>query len=160
MTSDDIACFYCTEYAQVVRDYPVNRASHDRTSLTPRCQLQWKYECGRCGEETHFNGVAWCPDCKTFTCVHCSDEFMHKEEFLIYDYYYIIPCHECGTVNPALDYAEYTGSHPVQTGALQTKKGVSVWVPSTKDVFETQEFSHRAWGIERIVSLRQLPFAK
>jgi ubiquinone/menaquinone biosynthesis C-methylase UbiE len=85
---------------------------------------------------------------------------MIREEFLVYDYFYSIPCHDCGKSNPALDYAEYGGVHPYQIGDLQPEGDVDLWIPSSEDVFEPQEFPHSAWGAERIVSLRRLPFAK
>ena len=161
MTSSEfVRCFYCSEYALVVNDYPMNAAIYDMESITPRCNIHWKFECSKCSEKIHFNGIAWCPDCETFTCVGCAEESMIREEFLVYDYYYSIPCHDCGKSNPALDFAEYIGSHPFQTGALQSEKDVIVWKPSSDDVFEPQEFPHKAWGTERIVSLRQLPFVK
>ncbi len=57
-SSEDIACFYCSEYAKVAKDYPLNLASHDKQTFTPRCQLHWKFECGKCGDEVHFDGIA------------------------------------------------------------------------------------------------------
>ena len=144
----------------MVKGYPVNAATNDLESFTPRCNLHWRFECSKCGEETHFNGVAWCPDCESFTCLGCTDESMIREEFLVYDYYYNIPCHDCRKSNPALDYAEYCGTHPYQTGDLQPEGDIEVWRPTSKDVIEPQEFPHKAWGTERIVSLRRLPFAK
>jgi len=47
---------------------------------------------------------------------------MVQKEFLIYDYYYTIPCANCGNMNPALDFAEYGGTHPFQLGAFNLKK--------------------------------------
>jgi 2-polyprenyl-3-methyl-5-hydroxy-6-metoxy-1,4-benzoquinol methylase len=78
---------------------------------------------------------------------------MVREEFLVYDYYYVTPCHKCGNVNPVLDYAEYNGNHPFQNGDLQPEDGVKVWIRTSKDTLEPQEFPHRAWGSERILSM-------
>lgn len=71
-SSESIVCFYCSEYAKVAKDYPKNFASNDEGSFTPRCHLHWKFECSKCGNLTHFNGIAWCSDCKTFTCLYCA----------------------------------------------------------------------------------------
>ncbi len=151
--SESEMCFYCKEYYKVTQDYPVNTATHDVGSFTPRCFLHWQYECSKCGIMTHFNGVAWCSACKEFTCVNCVEERMVRKEFLVYDYYYEIPCHICGEYNPALDYAEYNGTHPFQIGEQTPKEDVIVWMPIYRDEIQPQEFPHQAWGFERILSL-------
>ena len=109
-SSENPLCFYCSEYAKVVKDYPLNVASNDKQSFTPRCSLHWKFECSKCGEMTHFNGISWCPECQKFTCLRCVEEKMEKKEFLIYNYYFTIPCHICGDYNPALDFSEYSSA--------------------------------------------------
>ncbi len=152
-SSKAVACFYCSEYAKVTKDYPKNLASNDEESFTPRCHLHWKFECSKCGKMKHFNGIGWCSDCKTFTCLNCAEEKIVREEFLVYDYYYNIPCNRCGKLNPALDFAECEGTHPLQTGDLQATGEVQVWTPSSSDEMEPQVFPHRSWGSERILSL-------
>jgi 2-polyprenyl-3-methyl-5-hydroxy-6-metoxy-1,4-benzoquinol methylase len=156
-SSESVVCFYCSEYAKVAKDYPKNFASNDEGSFTPRCHLHWKFECSKCGNITHFNGMTWCSDCKTFTCINCAEEKMVREEFLVYDYYYNIPCHKCGKHNPALDFAEYDGTHPYQLGDLRPDEDIDVWFPVKGSDFEDQIFPHSAWGCERIVSLGKRP---
>jgi SAM-dependent methyltransferase len=155
--SEYTSCFYCSEYNQVTAEYPINSASKDVNSFTPRCYLHWEFECDKCGRSTHFNGIAWCSDCNQFTCVSCSEEKMVKKEFLTYDYYYNIPCDKCGKYNPALDYAEFEGTHPFQIGDLQPEENIIVWMPIHKDKLQPQEFPHRACGLERILSLGKSP---
>ncbi len=145
-------CFYCFEYNKIATDYPINNASYDREDFTPRCHLHWEYNCGKCERDVHFNGIAWCSSCKEFTCRNCVREKMVREEFLFYDYYYNIPCHKCGKLNPALDYAEYNGSHPYQIGDLKPEEEIVVWMPIYKEDLEAQEFPHKAWGRERILA--------
>ncbi len=145
-------CFYCFEYNKIATDYPINNAIHDRDDFTPRCHLHWEYNCSKCESSVHFNGIAWCSSCKDFTCKSCAEEKMVREEFLCYDYYYSIPCHKCGKLNPALDFAEYDGTHPFQIGDLKPKENVVVWMPIYKEELEAQKFPHKAWGSERILS--------
>ncbi|MFW9848356.1 MAG: class I SAM-dependent methyltransferase [Candidatus Thorarchaeota archaeon] len=153
ISSGDVPCFYCSEYAKVVKDYPVNLATNDVHTFTPRCKVHWKFECSECGEEVHFNGISWCPECKSFTCLDCSEERMVREEFLIYDYYYEIPCSKCGKYHPALDFLEYSGTHPYKTGELLLEEDIVLWNPSNPDAIEPQEYPHSSWGSERILSL-------
>ena len=82
---------------------------------------------------------------------------MVKKEFLVYDYYYSIPCHKCKKYNPALDFAEYDGSHPFQIGDLKPKENVMVWIPISKDERQPQEFPHKASGFGRVLSLGSSP---
>lgn len=152
-SSEDVPCFYCNEYAKVAKGYPMNKATNDVDTFTPRCHLHWKFVCNECGRKIHFNGISWCSDCKSFTCLDCSEERMVREEFLVYDYYYSIPCSKCGKVHPALDFSEYNGSHPYTTCELRHEADFVVWKPTNIDVTEPQEFPHRAWGSERILSL-------
>ena len=152
-SSESVTCFYCSEYVKIAKDYPINSVSNDEKSFTPRCSLHWKFECNKCGELRHFNGIAWCSACKTFTCLACVEEKMIRKEFLIYDYYYNIPCDTCGNYNPALDFAEYDGIHPFQIGDLQPEDDIVVWKPISLDDIESQEFPHKAWGFERVLSL-------
>ena len=134
-------CFYCSEYAKIAQDYPQNFATQDVDSFTPRCLLHWQFECNNCEKTTHFNGIAWCSECKIFTCLRCSNEQMVKQEFLFYDYYYNIPCHKCGALNPALDFAEFDGIHPYQIGDLAPKENIVIWMPIYKEKQE-QNFPH------------------
>jgi 2-polyprenyl-3-methyl-5-hydroxy-6-metoxy-1,4-benzoquinol methylase len=86
---------------------------------------------------------------------------MVRKAFLVYDYYYEIPCDKCGKSNPALDFAEHDGTHPFQIGDLQPEEDVIVWKPTSEDEFVSQEFPHKAWGSERIVSMgRPLSFKR
>ncbi|MHA2020107.1 MAG: class I SAM-dependent methyltransferase [Candidatus Thorarchaeota archaeon] len=78
---------------------------------------------------------------------------MVREKFLVYDYYYDIPCHKCGKNSPALDFAEYDGTHPFQLGDLRPYKDIDVWSCIKGSDFEVQTFPHSAWGSERILSL-------
>jgi 2-polyprenyl-3-methyl-5-hydroxy-6-metoxy-1,4-benzoquinol methylase len=156
-STESVSCFYCSEYAKIAKDYPINPASNDEKSFTPRCTLHWKYQCSKCGELRHFNGIAWCPDCKTFTCLGCVDEKMVRKEFQIYDYYYNIPCEKCGNFNPALDFAEYDGIHPVQSGDIQPGEDIVVWTPTSKDEIKSKEFPQKAWGLQRVLSLGKHP---
>jgi 2-polyprenyl-3-methyl-5-hydroxy-6-metoxy-1,4-benzoquinol methylase len=156
-SSESVACFYCSEYAKIAKDYPINSASNDERSFTPRCSLHWKFKCSKCGELTYFNGIAWCSACKTFTCLGCVEEKMIRKEFLIYDYYYTIPCAKCGNFNSALDFAEYDGIHPFQIGDLQPEDDIIVWMPIAKDDIKPQDFPHKAWGSERVLSLGKHP---
>ena len=136
-SSESVPCFYCSEYVKIAKGYPIKPASHDEKSFTPRCSLHWKFQCHKCRELRHFNGIAWCPDCKTFTCLGCVDEQMVRKEFLIYDYYYTIPCETCGKYNPALDFAEYDGIHPFQSGDLQQEDDIVMWTPTSTDDVES-----------------------
>jgi SAM-dependent methyltransferase len=146
-------CFYCKEYYQVTKNYPLNEAIHDVDTFTPRCHLHWNYECDNCKRIKHFNGISWCSNCKEFTCISCVSERMVRKEFLVYDYYYNIPCSKCGTLNPALDYAEYIGTHPYQIGDLKPEEDVVVWMPINIKEIQPQEFPHQAWGIQRVLNL-------
>jgi ubiquinone/menaquinone biosynthesis C-methylase UbiE len=78
---------------------------------------------------------------------------MVRTEFLIYDYYYLIPCANCENMNPTLDFTEYDGNHPFQVGVLQPEKNLVVWKPRSKDEIASQEFPHKAWGRQRVLSL-------
>ncbi|MFX0079936.1 MAG: class I SAM-dependent methyltransferase [Candidatus Hermodarchaeota archaeon] len=82
---------------------------------------------------------------------------MVRQEFLIYDYYYNIPCERCGKFNPALDFAEYDGVHPFQSGDLQLEEDIVTWTPTSTDDIEPQEFPHKAWGLQRVLSLGKYP---
>jgi ubiquinone/menaquinone biosynthesis C-methylase UbiE len=78
---------------------------------------------------------------------------MVRKEFLVYDYYYEIPCDTCGSSNAALDYDEYCGTHPFQKGDIQLKGNIIAWKPISQVEIEAQDFPHQAWGSERILSL-------
>ncbi|MHA2392191.1 MAG: class I SAM-dependent methyltransferase [Promethearchaeota archaeon] len=156
-SSENLICFYCSEYAKVVKGYPKNIASKDEKSFTPRCSFHWKFKCNKCGEMTHFNGIAWCSECRVFTCLGCMEEKMVRSQFLVYNYYYNIPCHKCGKFNPALDFEESHGTHPYQTGYLQPDEDIFVWTPKHKKNIEFQEFSHNVSGFERVLSLGKAP---
>jgi len=158
--SDKPLCFYCSEYVKVAKDYPTNFATRDETTFTPRCFLHWKFKCSKCERMTHFNGISWCSSCSQFTCVHCTDEKLVRKEFFVYDYYYSIPCHKCGKENPALDFAEFEGTHPFQIGDLKPAEDVMVWVQIFEGEIEPQEFPHKAWGKQRILSLGNPPTFK
>jgi ubiquinone/menaquinone biosynthesis C-methylase UbiE len=78
---------------------------------------------------------------------------MVRAKFLVYDYYYEIPCSKCGKYHPALDFSEYSGVHPYKTSDLPHEADIILWNPSGTVMIEPQEFPHRAWGSERILSL-------
>lgn len=155
-SSEYITCFYCSEYTKLAKDYPVNFASMDEKSFTPRCFLHWKYGCNQCVKLIHFNGISWCSDCKEFTCLSCVEEKMVKKNFLIYDYYYNIPCKKCGKMNPGLDFAEYEGIHPYQTGEIIPSEDIVVWMPIHPEEAEVKEFPHPAWGFQRIMKIGKI----
>lgn len=159
-SSENPLCFYCSEYVEVIKNYPVNNASNDEDSFTPRCLVHWKFKCSKCGEKTHFNGISWCSTCKEFTCLRCAEEKIVREEFLIYNYYFTIPCHKCGDYNPALDFAECSGTHPFQSGDLKPKESIIVWMPTDKDKKYFKDFPHKLGGLERIFSLGKSPAFK
>jgi ubiquinone/menaquinone biosynthesis C-methylase UbiE len=149
-------CFYCVEYKKVAKDYPLNYAFANHEEITPRCYLHWQYECSNCKKMTHFNGIAWCSDCKEFTCLNCADEHMVKKKFLVYDYYYTIDCKKCNKPNPALDYAEFEGSHPFQIGDLVPKEDVVVWMPIHPEAAVSDQFPNPAWGAIRVESMGRI----
>ncbi len=146
-------CFYCIEYKKAAKDYPLNYAFADQEEITPRCYLHWQYECDSCKSMTHFNGIAWCSDCKEFTCLNCADEHMVKKKFLVYDYYYTIDCKKCNKPNPALDFAEFNGSHPFQIGDLIPKEDVVVWMPINTEEAVSNQFPNPSWGSIRVESM-------
>jgi ubiquinone/menaquinone biosynthesis C-methylase UbiE len=159
-SSENPLCFYCSEYAKVAKDYPVNNASNDESSFTPRCFVHWKFQCSKCGEMTHFNGISWCSKCKQFTCLRCVEEKIVKKDFLIYSYYFTIPCYKCGVYNPALDFAEWNGTHPFQSGDLKPEEKTVVWMPTDKDEKHFQDFPYKSGGLERVLSLGRSPVFK
>ncbi len=122
-------CFYCREYHTIYDDVPLNDAKYNINGFTPRCFLHFKYECSNCELNIHFNGISWCHECKIFTCVECSNVKIKRENFLIYDYYFIIKCINCSSEKPALDYAELLGSHPYQIGDLWPNQPINIWLP-------------------------------
>ncbi len=156
VSSEYKLCFYCSEYAKIAKDYPQNFASKNIDSFTPRCHLHYQYKCDKCGKSTHFNGISWCPECRVFTCLRCAKEEMIREEFFFYDYYYNIPCHKCGSPNPALDFAEYEGRHPFQIGDLTPEEEIVIWMPIYKEK-KQQEFPNKAWGSERMLDIGDAP---
>ncbi|NHJ47351.1 MAG: methyltransferase domain-containing protein [Asgard group archaeon] len=159
MTFSEIPmCYYCTEYVKITKDYPSNFAIKDEESFTPRCYLHWQYMCSKCKKVKHFNGISWCSNCKEFTCVNCAEERLIRKEFFIYDYYYSIPCSKCGKYNPALDFAEYDGTHPFQLGDLKPTEDVNVWIPIS-DLLD-QESYHKISGFKRVLSLGKTPTFK
>ncbi|MFW9942721.1 MAG: class I SAM-dependent methyltransferase [Candidatus Thorarchaeota archaeon] len=156
-SSENVVCFYCSEYAKVVKGYPIIFASNDENSFTPRCFLHWKFKCSKCGVLTHFNGISWCSKCKEFTCLDCVEEKIVRKRFLVYDYYYNIPCNKCGEFNPALDFAEYNGTHPFQIKDLQPEEQLTIWIPNNKKKIESLGKIRKISGVERILSLGSHP---
>ncbi len=77
--------------------------------------------------------------------------------FLVYDYYYEIRCPECNEWHPALDYAEFAGIHPIQTGEMQQETvadGETIWHPSNdSELKEPTRSLHAACGVARLESL-------
>lgn len=146
-------CFYCKAFHQQYPSYPLNHATEEsQNDLTPRCKFHWKYKCDSCGHSVHFNGVAWCPDCKSFACVKCGRERVVQEQFFGYDYYYKIACPTCNRENPALDYAEFVFKHPYQVGALRPTFPIQVWLPLSKDQVNDSP-TEPIIGRERILAL-------
>ncbi|MHA1397469.1 MAG: class I SAM-dependent methyltransferase [Candidatus Heimdallarchaeaceae archaeon] len=155
--SNDFVCYYCNEYHKMINQYPLNFATHHEDQFTPRCNLHWKYQCSQCGKMIHFNGISWCSECKEFTCVSCAEEKLVRKNFLIYNYYYSIPCKTCGKQNPTLDFAEYNSSHPYQTGDIIPEEDVVVWLPIFEETSEEVHIPHSSWGIQRVLTLGGLP---
>ncbi len=55
---------------------------------------------------------------------------MIQERFLIYEYYYSIPCSACGKHLPALDFAEIALQHPIQFGEFRPSTEFVLWIPT------------------------------
>ncbi len=112
---------------EIYDQYPVNKATRDINTIFPRCDIHYKYTCNVCRENIHFNGIAWCTDCKAFTCIHCSEPHIVKKKFFIFNYYYELKCHKCGNYIQTLDYAEYNMTHPYQIGDIRPSN-VNIWI--------------------------------
>lgn len=150
--SKSSSCFYCQEYQLLYSDVPLNEVIHEMNGITPRCFLHYKYECSSCGLNFHFNGISWCIECKIMTCIDCGEEKIENKKFLIYEYYFEINCIKCGTGNPALDYAEFSGVHPYQIGDLWPNQPINIWLPMIdEDAIESR--SYQLSGSQRILNL-------
>ncbi|OLS19444.1 MAG: Ubiquinone biosynthesis O-methyltransferase [Candidatus Heimdallarchaeota archaeon LC_2] len=150
--SSSSACFYCQEYHAIYSDVPLNEVITNINGITPRCFLHYQYECSTCELNIHFNGISWCHECRTFTCIDCGKEKIKNRNFLIYNYYFEISCINCGTGNPALDYAEYSGNHPYQIGDLWPNQPMNIWLPMNNNVeIETKPYTMS--GTQRIQQL-------
>ncbi len=83
------------------------------------------------------------------------------KRFLVYRHYYEIQCTKCGSINPALEYAEAIGTHPFQTGKIKPSFPINVWLPfltpeptpSSADKVLNEELN----GKQRIESYLQKP---
>lgn len=154
------SCFYCKTYQSILSAYPVNPGTEDNGDLTPRCKLHYQYTCHHCEQDKHFNGIAWCSDCKSFTCVQCAQEKIVRERFFYYDFYYSIPCLSCDGSSPALDYAEHNLTHPYQTGDLRPDFPINLWVPIETTIPHEKHIG-KGWGSNRIKALsRGVTFKK
>lgn len=147
-------CFYCVEYNKIYPDYPLNNAVYDEfNDLTPRCNLHWEYKCNKCNKDIHFNGISYCNECNSFTCVRCGDEKLQMEEFFFYKYYYMIKCMKCSKFNPTLDYLEFKTKHPVQTGRFQLENQTLIWFPQEPITYKLPPMEEKPWGSKRITSI-------
>ncbi|MFV2016650.1 MAG: hypothetical protein ACC656_14565, partial [Candidatus Heimdallarchaeota archaeon] len=145
-------------YNEIISDYPVNSANEQSIKLTreiPRCLFHFQYKCGTCNQHKHFNGIAWCADCKQYTCIKCSSAKIIEFEFFHYDYYYEINCTLCNKNNPALDAAEFLIQHPYQTGDLRPDFPINLWVP-TKEHYNVSDLKgqnqferYESWKLQR-----------
>ena len=122
-------CFYCLKYNESLPNYPINQATICLDSITPRCLFHGQYLCDLCKVGRHFNGIAWCHNCKKFTCVRCSDQRIRTTRFFTYAYHYEIKCAYCQDFLPTLEYAEYIGQHPFQNGDIHPPFSINVWLP-------------------------------
>lgn len=132
-TDYDIPCYYCSLYNEITKDYPINSATKKSIEITreiPRCLFHFQYVCNICNQNKHFNGIAWCSDCKQYTCIKCSSVKIIELDFFHYDYYYEINCTLCNKSNPALDAAEYLLQHPYQIGDLRPDFPINLWIPT------------------------------
>lgn len=151
-------CFYCKIYQKVYPDYPDNESLDSRLGMqdmVPRCALHAGYICDTCGTPTHFNGISYCPNCDTFTCVRCGEERMVEEAFLVYDYYYSIKCTNCGVEHPALDYAEYAMQHPFQIGARRPSVPLILWIPMLTEI---EDDNVRIAGRNRLIKATEIKY--
>jgi 2-polyprenyl-3-methyl-5-hydroxy-6-metoxy-1,4-benzoquinol methylase len=83
--------------------------------------------------------------------VKCNQEKLVRKSFLLYDYHYEIKCKSCDVFVPALDYAEFVGSHPFQIGDLWPEKPVNVWLPVNTET--DKQPTNDNWGSQRIKKL-------
>jgi len=141
-------CLYCQTYQKITPDYPVNPATFRMDSEVPRCQFHAQYQCDHCQKLRHFNGIAWCHDCQQFTCLRCGGMTITEQQFLVYEYYYMISCSSCNQEIASLDYAETQAEHPYQIGDLHPDRVLQVWLPFGQEI--NYEPSHKQWGKYRL----------
>lgn len=153
LTIGDLNCFYCVEYNKLYADYPINKASFIKfMDLTPRCSLHSQYVCTNCKKSVHFNGISYCEECDSFTCVTCGQESLEKEKFFFYDYYYAISCKKCSKKHPTLDYLEFIQKHPVQLHKVTLDQPVKLW-ESNQQKLTSLSKEQKPWGSHRITSM-------
>jgi ubiquinone/menaquinone biosynthesis C-methylase UbiE len=115
MSFNQPKCWYCTLFKTTDSLYKEKEIVDLSEPLTPRCSWHKYYSCDHCEKENHFNGIAWCQKCKKFYCLNCASEVnIIEKNFWCYDYYFELLCPRCETPNPALDFAEYSNTHPYQ----------------------------------------------
>ena len=110
-----INCFYCDKIRGTESQYIGSEATHDLGSEAPRCDLHWRYTCGKCGEPAHFMSTAYDPDAERFFCSDCATEVDEvPDPFWAWKYFfrYRSPC--SGYWSPGLDRLEFEGRHPLR----------------------------------------------
>jgi len=108
-------CKYCEVIHFFDADYPLREAQKDLKSDYPRCDWHWRFVCSVCGKPRHFDGITWCDETQSFTCINCAKSHrVVRRGFWKWKYYYNIECARCGKRHPALDYLEFSGRHPWQ----------------------------------------------
>jgi SAM-dependent methyltransferase len=121
-------CRYCTIIKRHDPHYKIRKAHRGLESNFPRCAWHWQFVCARCGKKISFNGTAWCPKAKEFFCISCAPRHKKvKRSFWAWKYYYSLWCDVCNRFHPALDWLEYTDTHPWQlsVSAHRALKGLN-----------------------------------
>ena len=116
-------CRYCEIIHSFDVHYPLRKAHRDTKTDCPRCDWHWRFICSVCGRPRHFNGITWCEETRSFTCISCAKSHrVVRRKFWKWKYYYTIECAACGKRHPALDRLEFLGVHPWQLHpGMQTK---------------------------------------
>ncbi len=108
-------CKYCEIIHSFDVHYPLRKAHRDTRSDCPRCDWHWRFICSVCGKPRHFNGITWCEETHSFTCISCAKSHrVVRRKFWKWKYYYSIECAACDKRHPALDRLEFLGIHPWQ----------------------------------------------
>ena len=119
-------CYYCDKIKSVDTDYKGSNAEYDLGSAAPRCPMHWRYVCGKCQEPAHFMSTAYDADIGRFFCSRCAtDQEEIEDPFWAWTYYFKYRSPWSGKWEPALDRAEYEGTHPLREASKESEaKGV------------------------------------